>query len=138
MSIRTHIASLAVGGAVTIGSLFVATVDARAGDRSRDWGYSDRHHGYNWSGLYFGGSLGGAWGDSSFVFANGNPADPNPVDFDGSFAGGVHLGLQHQWGNFVLGIETSVRAGSGYLNRFSASISGASAGVRLPCGVAAG
>ena len=30
------------------------------------------------------------------------------------------------------------RAGPGYLNRFSASISGASAGVRLPSGVAAG
>jgi outer membrane immunogenic protein len=21
--------------------------------------------------------------------------------------GGVHLGIQHQWGNFVLGVETS-------------------------------
>ena len=31
-----------------------------------------------------------------------------------------------------------IRAGPGYLNRFSASISGASAGVRLPSGVAAG
>src|SRR5680860_930407 len=30
------------------------------------------------------------------------------------------------------------RGGPGYLNRFSASISGASAGVRLPCGLAAG
>jgi hypothetical protein len=36
--------------------------------------------------------------------------------------------------------KTSVRerGGPGCLNRFSASISGASAGVRLPCGVAAG
>jgi outer membrane immunogenic protein len=108
MSVRSHLTSLAVGSAVTLGSLFVAATDANAGDRARDWGYSDRHHGYNWSGLYFGGSLGGAWGDSSFVFANGNPADPNPVDFDGSFAGGAHLGFQHQWGNFVLGVETSV------------------------------
>jgi len=31
-----------------------------------------------------------------------------------------------------------IRGGPGYLNRFSASISGASAGVRLPCGLAAG
>src|SRR5688572_16908268 len=104
MSIRTHLASLAVISAITLGSL-AAPTEARAGDRMWDWGFSGV--GYSWSGLYFGGSLGGAWGDSSFVFANGNPADPNPVDLDGAFAGGLHLGLQHQWGNFVLGIETS-------------------------------
>ena len=86
MSIRTHLASLAVTSAVTLGSL-AATTEVRAGDRMWDWGSSG--HGYNWSGLYFGGSLGGAWGDSSFVFANGNPADPNPVDLDGAFAGGL-------------------------------------------------
>jgi hypothetical protein len=34
-------------------------------------------------------------------------------------------------------LERTRRAGPGYLNRFSASISGASAGVRLPSGVAA-
>jgi hypothetical protein len=35
-------------------------------------------------------------------------------------------------------IEGIIRGGPGCLNRFSASISGASAGVRLPSGVAAG
>ena len=35
-------------------------------------------------------------------------------------------------------LSAAVRAGSGCLNRFSASISGASAGVRLPSGGAAG
>lgn len=100
MSVRTRIASLAIGVTFAVGSLFAA--DAQAGD----WDRPSR--GYNWSGLYFGGSLGGAWGDSSFVFDNGNPVPSNPIDFDGGFAGGAHLGLQHQWGNFVLGIETSV------------------------------
>ena len=38
--------------------------------------------------------------------------------------------------NYALADE--LRGGPGYLNRFSASISGASAGVRLPCGLAAG
>jgi hypothetical protein len=40
----------------------------------------------------------------------------------------------------VLNIDLPLwgRAGPGCLNRISASISGASAGVRLPCGVAAG
>ena len=37
-----------------------------------------------------------------------------------------------------LASEGDLIAGSGCLNRISASISGASAGVRLPCGVAAG
>jgi hypothetical protein len=34
--------------------------------------------------------------------------------------------------------DAAIRAGPGCLNNFSASISGASAGVRLPCGGAAG
>jgi hypothetical protein len=35
-------------------------------------------------------------------------------------------------------LEASLRGGPGCLDRISASISGASAGVRLPCGEAAG
>ena len=40
----------------------------------------------------------------------------------------------------ALAVEAAMEAtgGPGCLNRFSASISGASAGVRLPCGLAAG
>jgi len=38
----------------------------------------------------------------------------------------------------TMGEHSEVRGGPGYLNRFSASISGASAGVRPPCGWAAG
>ena len=103
MTLRAHLKSMAVAGAVLLSGL-AATPTASAGD----WGRSPGGYGYNWSGLYFGGGLGAAWGDSSFVFTNGNPVASNPIDFDSAFAGGVHLGLQHQWGNFVLGIETSV------------------------------
>jgi outer membrane immunogenic protein len=99
MSIRTHLTSLAMGATLALGSLLVS--EAQAGDWDRP-GY-----GYNWSGLYFGAGIGAAWGDSSYVFTNGNPANPNPIDFDSSLAGSVHLGIQHQWGNFVLGVETS-------------------------------
>ena len=88
-----------MGAALALGSLFVS--EAQAGDWDRP-GY-----GYNWSGLYFGAGIGAAWGDSSYVFTNGNPANPNPIDFDSSLAGSVHLGIQRQWGNFVLGVETS-------------------------------
>ena len=47
--------------------------------------------------------------------------------------GGYHLYEWHETGQIALH-----RAGPGGLNRVSASIGGASAGVRLPCGVAAG
>ena len=40
------------------------------------------------------------------------------------------------WGRAVLGGTAGTRGGSGCLNRFSASISGVSAGVRLPSGLA--
>jgi len=30
------------------------------------------------------------------------------MDFDGAFAGGFHIGVQHQWNSFLLGVETSV------------------------------
>jgi outer membrane immunogenic protein len=62
----------------------------------------------SWSGLYLGAGIGAAWGDSSYVFTNGSPAVPNPIDFDTSWAGGVFGGIQHQWGNFVLGVETGI------------------------------
>ena len=41
-------------------------------------------------------------------------------------------------GERAIGFWLTVRGGLGCLNRFSASISGASAGVRLPSGAAAG
>jgi outer membrane immunogenic protein len=74
---------------------------------------------YNWSGLYVGGNIGGAWGSfnsdpfgfaatpalfSSFFFAG----VPN-VGFEGSastsFVGGGQLGYNWQLGHFVIGFE---------------------------------
>ena len=61
---------------------------------------------YNWSGLYFGGHVGGAWADQSWSMQNG----ANREDFNHSpsaAAYGLQAGLQHQWGNIVAGIEVS-------------------------------
>jgi hypothetical protein len=41
------------------------------------------------------------------------------------------------YGSDAVQVMSKNRGGPGYLNSFSASISGASAGVRLPCGEAA-
>jgi len=62
---------------------------------------------HNWSGIYFGGSLGWAWGESDWTFLNGNRTSPS---FDGVIAGG-HVGAQHQWGNVVVGVEASLSGG---------------------------
>jgi opacity protein-like surface antigen len=65
-----------------------------------------------WSGVYVGGSLGAAWGESDFVFTGGVSPLTNPQDFDSVFAGGFHLGIQRQWDRIVAGIETSVLFGN--------------------------
>jgi len=56
----------------------------------------------DWSGVYFGLSSGYQWSSVSVE----NPAFPPgfSVDHD-SYLIGAHLGLQHQWGNIVLGVE---------------------------------
>ena len=51
------------------------------------------------------------------------------------------IGVRHIFGligDSLNPLADAIRGGPGCLNRFSASISGASAGVRLPSGVAAG
>ena len=62
---------------------------------------------YNWSGFYFGVHAGGAWsetewsGPANFYGVNRFSIEPS------GFIGGGHLGVQHQWGNFVAGVEVS-------------------------------
>ena len=76
----------------------VGASETRAGDL---YGYP--YH--NWSGIYLGGELGGFWSniDGSFVnppFATWNSGPSGGI-------GGAFVGVQQQFGNFVLGIEGS-------------------------------
>ena len=61
----------------------------------------------NWSGVYFGGHLGAGWADTEWIgpsaFFGVNRFSTNP---DG-LVGGGHVGVQHQWGNVVAGVEVS-------------------------------
>ena len=65
---------------------------------------------HNWTGLYVGGHVGGAWMDASETFTN-QAGFADPLAFSASsFIGGGHVGLQGQWGSVVLGIEGSFSA----------------------------
>jgi outer membrane immunogenic protein len=60
---------------------------------------------YNWAGWYLGGNVGGAWMRASEQFIN-NANVLDPLSFNpSSVIGGGQLGIQGQWGNWVLGAE---------------------------------
>jgi outer membrane immunogenic protein len=59
----------------------------------------------DWAGFYIGGHLGGAWSRSGYTYNDGVLQD---FSFNSdSIIGGGHLGLQGQWGQWVLGVEGS-------------------------------
>jgi outer membrane immunogenic protein len=75
---------------------------------------------YNWSGLYIGGHVGYSWTGVSWIDAGENSGALNSpagtggqiTDHDlNGWTGGGHLGLQHQWANWVLGAEVSLSGG---------------------------
>jgi outer membrane immunogenic protein len=64
---------------------------------------------YDWSGAYVGFHAGYAWQDFDWAF---NPSIPGAVNQSFSLSTdngvyGFHAGFQAQWGQFVLGVETS-------------------------------
>ena len=65
---------------------------------------------YDWSGLYFGGAVGGAWHDTAGNFFNAPGFLWSTSNGDGSLIYGGFAGIQKQWGNFVLGIEGGYNA----------------------------
>jgi outer membrane immunogenic protein len=66
---------------------------------------------YDWSGIYFGGAVGGAWHDTAGNFYNAPPGFFwSTSNGDGSLIYGGFAGIQKQWGNFVLGIEGGYNA----------------------------
>jgi outer membrane immunogenic protein len=77
---------------------------------------------YDWSGFYVGGDIGGQWSDIGIS----SPTGPLAYGFrHDSFAVGGHAGYQHQWGQFVLGVEGAYMAAfdqSGQLATPSVSI----------------
>ena len=73
---------------------------------ARGASYRCRPHSYNWTGIYAGAQIGGAFGS----FSNHWPVQDNyfgagtGIDDATGFFGGGQIGLQQQWGNWVPGI----------------------------------
>ena len=61
---------------------------------------------YDWTGIYVGGHIGGATTSSEWTYTNLPFVDPLGQSSNG-FTGGGHVGLQRQWGSFVLGAEAA-------------------------------
>ncbi|MCP4780295.1 MAG: porin family protein [Hyphomicrobium sp.] len=60
----------------------------------------------SWSGFYVGGHLGGSWADVNWAYET---LSKESVSNDSNgFIGGGHIGFQHQFNNFVMGLEASV------------------------------
>jgi outer membrane immunogenic protein len=63
---------------------------------------------YDWSGIYVGGHLGGAWSNTEWTWELPPLVASQRASIDStSFIGGGQVGVQKQWGNVVTGIEVS-------------------------------
>ena len=61
---------------------------------------------WDWGGLYFGVHAGWAWADVDSEFRRRLAVDVSEVSLDAPIVGG-QIGIQHQFGQFVLGVEGS-------------------------------
>jgi outer membrane immunogenic protein len=65
---------------------------------------------YDWSGIYVGGAVGGAWHDIGGNFYNAPGFLFNTGSGSAALIYGGFAGIQKQWGNWVLGIEGGYNA----------------------------
>ncbi|MGO4682462.1 outer membrane protein [Hyphomicrobium sp. 2TAF46] len=90
-------------GAICAASALLSFGPANAGDLFNSASY-------NWSGFYVGLNAGWAKNSTDWAFHPAIVGAPNQsFSFeDNAGALGGHIGLQHQWGSFVLGVEAAV------------------------------
>jgi opacity protein-like surface antigen len=103
MNLARQLGRLAIGSAVVAATGLATPTIAQADgmpSRGRAVVYEKP---YDWGGFYFGAHSGWAWADinSQFVAA---PSQGDSVSHDAPMVGG-QIGIQHQFGNFVLGVE---------------------------------
>jgi len=103
MKVMRQLNRFAAGTAVVALAAFVGVTLAQAdGMPGRKIVYEKP---WDWSGLYFGLHSGWEWADINSNFVPG-PANDS-VQHDAQVVGG-QIGIQHQWGNVVLGVEASL------------------------------
>lgn len=109
--------SLACGVAA---SLVLATTTVQAADlygSVKDGPRDVEYRRFSWSGVYGGAHVGGGWGDATLtenlpnIFGFLPPSISSGHDMDGGI-GGVHIGVNKQFGHIVLGAELRL-SGSG-------------------------
>lgn len=118
VKLLSTVSGLALASALAFAST-AALADGGPSSRARAEGPAP----ISWSGLYFGASIGYASGDADFRFTDGNRSNfwniaGNPgdarngagFDLDGIIGGG-HVGLSHQFGQYVVGVEFSASGG---------------------------
>lgn len=107
------IGSIAVVGAALLSA---TTAHSDGFERAREKGYYEPAPYFTWTGLYFGGSIGGQWSDIDGTYVP-STANHHSSSLDSGIYGG-HFGIQQQIGRFVLGFETSV-GGGGVFERWN-------------------
>ena len=107
IGIVARVRATAVVGAGVLGVLAGTTVGALADGFGPPLGFGPAPlvaPAYNWTGVYFGGSIGGGWQNTDWRFTN--PATGGKFSAnDGDGIGGVHVGAQIQINNIVAGAE---------------------------------
>jgi outer membrane immunogenic protein len=96
-----------VAGLALVGAAAVSSAPASAQTR--------------WSGWYLGGHLGGASTDIDWTFVQTGLADQPYSHSASGLAGGLQVGVQHQWNNVVAGIEVSF-TGTDLQDRFASTL----------------
>jgi outer membrane immunogenic protein len=93
-----------------------ALILAATGAQANGWDKPYVHDRGSWTGLYMGGQAGYAFGSNAdydyLIAGNFEPVGRIRPTSPNGFAGGGHVGVQHQTGMFVVGVEGSVLAGS--------------------------
>jgi outer membrane immunogenic protein len=86
---------------------------------------------YDWSGMYVGGAVGGAWSDTGGVFYNA-PGFLWGTGSSSTLIYGGFAGIQKQWGNWVLGIEGGYNGlDNGFNSTAGTGLAGSSCGFAL-------
>lgn len=121
---------LSIGSMVVVGAALLGATAANADGfgKAKGKGYYEPAPYFTWSGLYFGGSIGGQWSDiDGRYFAN--PANRHSSSLDSGIYGG-HFGIQQQLGRLILGFEASV-GGTGVFEKWNRGRSSSTAGCRI-------
>lgn len=121
---KKHLSSFAGAVAVAAVSITGALADGMP-SRGKAVAY-EAAPAHNWSGLYFGASIGAQWSDVNGTFV-GPPLGVHHDSTPDSGIYGGHVGLQHQFGAIVVGVEASV-SGTGLFHSWGGGTAGNTAG----------